>query len=71
MGPDLFLNSNRNGSVVTLKSREYINLERHQNILDHAALDGPQKPKRASSAAANWLKSEREKVFFLVDVIVY
>lgn len=62
MGPDLFLNSNRNGSVITLKSREYINLERHQNFIENAAMDASQKPKRTTSAAANWLKLEKEKV---------
>ena len=62
MGPDLFLNSNRNGSVITLKSREYINLERNQNFIDHAAMDGSQKPKRIPSAAANYLRLEKEKV---------
>ena len=67
IGPDLFVNSNRNG-IVTLKSREFINLERQQSIAD-TVLDESHKPKHNTTTAATWLRSEKERVsnlFFLL-----
>ena len=58
-GPDLFINSNRNG-IVTLTSREFVNLQRHHHIVEDA-VDNGYKPKH-STMASSWLKSEKEKV---------
>lgn len=65
-GPDLFLNSSRNG-VVTLKSKEFMNQERHQHIIDNErnlslTSGNDAKLTGRTTSAASWLRSEKEKV---------